>query len=272
MKNILRLLKLEYTKFRKNSVICLLTIFFVIMLPTVTFIGKEFNNVPPPLPNNTVFFEFPSVWDYLGFAGNWLTFFFLGLIAVFIVVNEVSYRTFRQNIITGLTRKEYFFSKILTISVITSAATLLFVVTGFLIGIIHTEGWTISSAFDNSWAIPRFFLMTLGYMSFGLFCGFVIRKSGVAVLFYLTYIMMLEPIIKWAVHFRLFKNGSINYYPSNSFEDLMPFPLYRFADMIPKKDLDFSFLLSYNQAAIASVVWIAIFLGLAYLSVMKKDV
>lgn len=272
METVIRLLKLEYTKFRKNSVIGLLSIMFVILLPTMIFIGKEFKNVPEPLPSNTVFFQFPTVWDYLGYAGSWLSFFFLGLIAVFIVVNEISYRTFRQNIITGMTRKQYYISKLLTITFVSLLATILYGVSGFLIGITHTEGWTLRSAFDNSWAIPRFFLMCFGYMSFGLFCGFVIRKSGVAVLFYITYIMVLEAILKWAVHFRMFKNDTINYYPSNTIEDLMPFPLYRFADMLPRKDLDFSFLLTYTQAAIGASVWIIIFLAFSYWNMQRRDV
>ncbi len=269
---IIKLLRLEYTKFKKNAVISLLVFMFLLTMPTVIFIGKEFKDVPPPLPNNEVFFTFPMVWDYQGYIGNWLVFFFLGLISVFIVVNEVGYKTFRQNIITGMTRQQYYLSKVITVVALAIAATLLYTVICLGIGMYHTEGWTMSDAFYNSWAIPRFFLMSIGYMSFGLFCGFVIRRSGVAVLLYLCYMIMLEPLIKWAVHFRVIQNNTINYYPSNCIEDLMPFPLYRFADMVPKKDLDFSFLLTYSQATIGSIVWIAIFLGVAYYSFMKRDI
>lgn len=269
--SILSLLFLEYTKFKKNAVVSLLSLMFVIMLPTVIFIGKEFENVPPPLPNNEVFFTFPMVWDYLGYAGNWLVFFFLGLISVFIVVNEIGYKTFRQNIIIGMTRKDYFLGKVYSIIAISFCAALYYGVIAFLIGITHTEDWSMSQAFDNSWAISRFFLMSLGYMSFGLFSGFLIRRSGVAVLFYLCYILMLESILKWAVHFRFFNNESINFYPSNCIEDLMPLPLYRFADLIPKKDIDFNFLLEYSHAAMGTSFWITVFLGFSYYSFMRRD-
>ncbi|MFT4568073.1 MAG: ABC-2 type transport system permease protein [Saprospiraceae bacterium] len=267
-----KLLLLEYSKWKKNSVIGILLIMFVLMLPLVIFIGKEFDNVPPPLPSSDVFFEFPSMWGYLGYAGSWLAFFCLGLISVFIVVNEVSYKTLRQNIITGMLRKEYFLGKFLSVLVIAISATLYYTIIGLIIGFIHTKGATIGDAFDNSWAIPRFFLMCMGYMTFGLFCGFLFRRSGVSVLFYLIYIMMLEPAVKWLVHFRMFENNSINFYPSNVFEDLMPFPLYHFADLIPKKDLDFDFLLPYGTASMAAVVWIVILAGLAYRGIVSRDV
>jgi ABC-type transport system involved in multi-copper enzyme maturation permease subunit len=273
MKNVFSLLSLEFAKFRKSAVIGLLSILFAIMLPTVIFVGKEFKDVPPPLPSNEIFFNFPTVWDYLGYAGNWLVFFFLGLISVFIVVNEVSFKTFRQNIITGLTRRTYFLSKVYSIIAISLLATLYFMIIGFIIGVTHAEEFSFAEAFnDTSWAIPRFFLMTLGYTSFGLFCGFILRRSGIAVLFYLCYILMLEPILKWGVHYRYIKNESVNFYPMNSIEDLMPNPLFRFADLIPRKDIDFSFLLNYQQATISSIIWIVIFLAVAYYTFIKRDI
>lgn len=273
MNNVFSLLALEYAKFRKSAVIGLLTISFAIMMPTVIFVGKEFKNLPKPLPGNEIFFNFPTVWDYLGYAGSWLVFFFLGLISVFIVVNEVSFKTFRQNIIIGLTRRTYFLSKVYSIIAISLLATLYYTIIGFGIGAVHATEFSLTEAFsDTSWAIPRFFLMTLGYTSFGLLCGFLLRRSGIAVLFYLCYILMIEPLIKWAVHFRFFKNETVNYYPLNSIEDLMPNPLFRFADLIPRKDLDFSFLLTYQQATLSSIVWIVIFLGLAYYSFIKRDI
>lgn len=269
---MIRLLTLEYYKFKKNAVISLLAIMFVATLPTVIFIGKEFENIPPPLPSNKMIFNFPLVWDYLGYSGSWLSFFFLGLISVFIVVNEISYKTFRQNVITGMTRKEYFLSKLYSIMVISLLAALYYGFIALTIGFMHAEELDWSKVFDSSYAVPRFFLMCMGYMSFGLFCGFVIRRSGVAVLFYLIYILMLESLIKWAVHFRIFENDSINYYPMNCVEDLMPFPIYRFADMIPKKGLNFEFLLSYSHAAIGTIFWSVVFLGIAYYSFIKRDI
>jgi hypothetical protein len=150
-------------------------------------------------------------------------------------------------------------------------AAIYYFIIAMVIGLFHSEDIAFADVFDNSWAVSRFFLMCLGYMSIGLFFGFVVRRSGVSVLLYIIYILMLESLLKWAVHFRVFPNSSVNYYPANSIEDLMPFPLYRFADMIPKKEIKFDFLLDYSQATISSIIWIVIFIGLAYLSLEKRD-
>ncbi len=269
---MIRLLKLEYSKWKNNSVIGILVFLYVIMMPTLIFLGKQFDNLPNGMPSNDVFFEFPTMWGWLGYAASWPVFFCLGLIAVFIVVNEVSYKTMRQNVMTGLTRKEFFVAKVLSVIVISILATLLFTVVGLVIGFVHTQGASLSDAFDNSWSIGRFFLLCMGYMSFGLFCGFVLRRSGVAVLFYLIYIIVLESILKWLIHFQLLNNSSVNFYPANSFEDLMPLPLFHFADAIPKKEMSFDFLLTYTEASISTIVWIIVFLGLSYWSMTRRDI
>lgn len=270
--NIINLLHTEWLKFSKNAVVSLLAIMFVITMPTVIFVGKEFKNVPKPLPDNRIFFEFPTMWDYLGYAGSWLVFFFLGLIVIFLITSEVGYKTMRQNVITGYTRKTYFLSKFSSMMVLAAFGTLLYAVIGLVIGFVHTEDATLSMAFDNKWAIGRFFLMSLGYMSLAFVIAFLVRRSGVAVLMYITYVMLIEHFLKWVIHFRMVKNATINYYPSNAFEDLMPFPLYRFADAIPRKDLTFDFLLSYPHAAITSMVFIALFIGISYWSFMRRDI
>ena len=274
---MIKLLQLEYAKWRKNSVIGILVFMFIVMLPSLIFIGKELDAIDIDGFNPDMFFQFPTMWGYLGFAGSWLAYFCLGLIAVFIVVNEVSYKTQRQNIITGMDRKEFFLSKVLVNFTLSLLATLLFTVSGIIIGLFHTKGVDFSDIFDNSWAIPRFFLMCFGYMSLGLFFGILIRKSGVAVLLYLLYVMMLEPIIKWVGLYAVQKadfldNSIINYWPSNAIEDLMPFPIYHFAEAIPRKDIDFDFLLSYNQAAITTVIWIAILMFFSYRLMMKRSI
>ncbi len=270
--NIFYLLNTEWKKFRKNAVVSLLGIMFLITMPTIIFVGKEFDNVPPPLPNNKIFFEFPTMWDYLGYAGNWLVFFFLGLMVIFLITSEVGYKTMRQNVICGYTRRTYFLAKLASMVFLCVVGTLLYAIIGMAIGFYHTEGATLSIALDNDLAFLRFFLMSLGYTSMAFFIAFIFRRSGVSVLLYITYIMLIEHFIKWVIHFRMIKNYTVNFYPSNVIEDLMPFPLYRFADAIPRKNLNFSFLLSYWEAGIASAIYIILFISIAYWHFMKKDI
>ena len=78
-----RLLSLEYKKFRKNSVVSILTLFYIILAPTLILVAKEiFKSTPDFLPSSNVFFEFPTVWDYMWYIGNWLTSVFVGFVGI----------------------------------------------------------------------------------------------------------------------------------------------------------------------------------------------
>ncbi len=290
---IIQLLTLEYLKFKSNAVITMLIILFVALFPFIILAAKDmFSNVPPPLPSSAVFFEFPTVWDYQGYVGNWMLYLFVGFIGIFLVTNEVSYRTLRQNIITGLTRTEYFFGKLLTIIVIALGATLLYMLSTIIIGLLHTSGVDFELIFDNNFASSRFFLMSMGYLSFGMMLGFVIRKSGLATFIYLAYILFIEAIIKWTA-FSLLNSDTIksainsdtkpeqisfsniiNYLPMNVIEDLHPNPWLKLPDNFMKvsKEVDFDILVPTSMAVIMSILYILLFIFLAYRSFIRRDI
>lgn len=290
---MLNLLKLEYYKFKNNAAIQFLLILFVILFPFLILAGKElFVNVPPPLPSSAVFYEFPTVWEYQGYVGSWLIFFFLGFVAITMVTSEITYKTLRQNIISGLTRKEYFAGKVITILAISIIATVMYTITCVIIGLFHTPGADLALIFDNNWSSLKFFLMSFGYLSFGLMIGFVVRKSGLSTFLYLAYIMFLEPIIKWAIFGFLnwdiiqgaVESGVedqtislynfVNYLPMNLLEDLHPLPLLKLPDtfMNDFDEIDYDVLLSQEAAMTGAVLYSCLFIFIAYRSFIKRDI
>jgi ABC-type transport system involved in multi-copper enzyme maturation permease subunit len=269
MKN---LLLLEWKKFKGNAVFKSLTLIYILLAPFVILAGKDsFKNMPPPMPSSKVFYEFPTVWDYQGYVGNWLVPFCLGFLAIYIVTSEVSNRTLRQNIIIGLSRKSFFLSKLLTILSLALIATILYAVSSVIIGIVFTDGYDLELIFDNNMAIVRFFLLCIGYMSFALMLAFLIRRGTLTILFYFLYLMMLEPLLM-ALHVYNFKNSGRNYWPMNSIEDLMPFPMFKLPDYYINKEWDFSILLPYSHAIIMTILYSTIFIAIAYRSFMKRDI
>jgi ABC-type transport system involved in multi-copper enzyme maturation permease subunit len=271
---IFHLLILEWKKFKGNAVVQLLVAMFLLLMPSIIFFGKEITNLPAMLPNNSIFFNFPTVWEYQGYVGNWLVFFFLGFIAVFMVTSEVANKTMRQSIIIGMTRKQFFLGKLSAITVLALLATLVYTISTFLIGAFHAESFSFADAMDNNWAIGRFFLMSMGYLGFGLMLGFVIRNSGIATLLYISYVMFIELILRWWLHYYVMdiQNNSVNYYPMNAVEDLMPNPFYKYAELLPRQDLDFNFLLTLEQATVTSAIYLVIFIGLAWWHFKTKDI
>lgn len=269
---MLRLIKLEWSKFSKNTVITLLFIFFVIFFPASMYLGKLLPDLPSFLPGRDVFFNFPTVWDYVGYAGNWMVFFFLGVLIIYTVTIEVSNKTMRQTIINGMSRNSYFLGKVINVFLFSLFATLCYSLISLTFGFINGEGVTLKDAFSNDYAIPRFFLMSFSYMNFALFLAFIFRKSGIAIFLYLTYIMAIEMMMKWGSYHYIVETENVNFFPMNATEDLMPFPFLRYAGAFENEDIDIPILLAPNEAVIATIIYIAIFMSISYYSFKKRDI
>ena len=263
-----KLLSLEWKKFHKNSVVQMLVWIFIIFFPSLIFIGKSADFDDLPMLSSEDIFAFPGIWDWLGYDGSWMVFFCFGFLMVYMITIEVSYKTLRQNIITGLTRTEFFMAKFYVMLGFSILATVLYAIFGLAIGWFHTEDATMAMAFDNNWAIPRFFLMCLSYLSFAMFIGFMIKESGLAVLTYLSYGILVEPLIRRLGHSEL-TNGheSMNWYPLNAAEDLMPIPFPDFMNGVTGQ-----LYLPMQTAVGLSIFYTLLFLGITYYSFTKKDI
>jgi len=270
---VLKLLKLEYSKFRKNSVITLLALFFIFFLPLSLYFGEFFKtlqqSVNMPLKINIL--SAPLIWDYLGYAGNWVVFFFLGVMVIYTVTIDATTKTMRQNIITGLSRKEYYLAKFFTVNVLAIAATLYYFILALAFGWLNTKNVSLGSLMDNEMAIPRFWLMSFAYLNFALLLAFYFRKPGIAVFVYLTYMIVGEPIIKLLIKKYIMENKFVNYLPMNVAEDLMPFPVIKMAEGFGRKEVE-EMLLPYGEAALMTVIWTSIIIVTTYYIFNKRDI
>jgi len=266
---ILKLLKLEWSKFRKNSVITLLFVFFALFFPLSLYFGNILDTMSEHFPMKVNILSVPLIWDYLGYAGNWIVFFFLGVLMIYTVTIDVQNKTMRQNIISGMTRSDYFLSKLLITVVLTTIATLYYLFLSIVIGWLNTEGASFSTIMDNDLAIPRFWLMSFGYLNFALFLAYLIRKAGIAVFVYLSYILIGEPLIKNRMNSYFPNSEAMNFLPLNSMEDLMPLPIFKMAEGLTSEVAEY--LLTHGQAAIATVIYTGIFIFIGNRIFLNKD-
>ncbi len=261
---MLHLLTLEWKKVRKNSTFRVLFVLYLILLPSLFLVGKRLPDLPDEIPSADVFYMFPTVWEYLAYAGNWLVFFFLGFLAVLSVTVEYNNKTLRQNVITGLTRTEIFKAKLSYIIALSFVATAYYFIVAIVIGFFNTETIYWVKIWQEWEMIPRYFLMCLGYTSFALLLGLLIKRTGIALFLYLSYVMFIEVVLRWAVHRNLFDHKSMHFYPMNAIEDLTPFPLLKTAKNFGGNDMKFEILLSPSEAVGTVIVYTALFLFCSY--------
>lgn len=268
-----QLLKLEWLKQKDFILFRILILVYVVMLPSLLMIGKKLKGIEGELPFNPqlMLFHFPSVWGWLAYVGNWLVFFVLGFMAVLIITNEHSYRTLRQNIITGLHRGQWFWSKAWFILVLSLCATLYYAICAMMIGLYHlNDTWYLSTIFKEAEIVFRYFIMAAGYMSFGMLVGVLIKRTGIALFTFFGYAFFLEPVLRWVIHMRLIKGPSMNYYPLNVFEDLCPVPFSKLTESFAKEN-GFELFLDPGLSMALAVGYIFLFGVVSFWILRKSD-
>jgi hypothetical protein len=270
-KIIIKSLQLEWLKFSKNIVVKTIAIIFTIGFPFISLLGKRIlRDAPPPVPSSNMLYEFPSVWDYQGYIGSWFVSILLGFLVIYLVTSEVSQKTMRQNILTGMTRKEYFISKLTSIVALSLFATAIYYISSIVLGLIHSDIYDLELIFDNNFGGFRFFLMSLGFLTFALLIGITIRRGILSIIIYFAYLMAIESIARFILMFKL-QDRFPNFFPMNAIEDLHPNPLIRIPDMFTIKEFDFKFLLSYQEAFLMTILYVTLFIWGGWMIFNKKD-
>ncbi|MEN0006364.1 MAG: ABC transporter permease subunit [Bacteroidota bacterium] len=267
---MLHLLQLEWLKWRRHRAFQIFMVAYAILLPAGLLLGKQLPDLPDPIGTTEVLFIFPTVWQYLSFVGNWVSFFLFGFLSIVMVTSEYSFKTVRQNIMTGLTRKQFLLGKIYLFGLLALLATLYYTVVALGIGYFHTDVIRWGKVWQNASYIPRYFLLCFGYMSFGLLVGFLVRRTGLALFLYFAYATIGELILRWGIHFQLIQNKTIHYYPIKSFSDLSPLPFQNLAEEFMRKE-GFPLFLGQTEVFIVAIIYIALMIFLVFRRFLKVD-
>ena len=269
MTNALYLLKLEWLKVKNYMPFLVLSAMYILLLPLFMAVGKSIN-LPQELGGTDVYYMFPNIWQSLAYVGNWLAYFIMGFIAVLTVTNEFSNRTLRQNIISGISRTDFFLSKTYFLIVIALMGTLYYAIVALLYGFFNTETIYASRIMENIDMIPRYFLMCLSFMSFGLMLGVLLRRTGIALFLYFAYIMFIERIIRYLILDRIFGKTAAMFGPMSATNDLTPFPIPKMIKGMAEES-NMRIFLTPTESIITASLFMVLFFFIAYYQLKTRD-
>jgi hypothetical protein len=137
------------------------------------------------------------------------------------ITNEYTFKTHRQNIIDGWSRNQFMISKVIDVAIISLFATILYVITAFVIGKLNETESTVNYL-EGTKYIALFFLQVFSQLSIALLIAFLVRRAFIALGLFLFYYFPLEPYLvhmakKWA-------NGIGEYLPLEISDRLIPYP------------------------------------------------
>lgn len=179
---MLRLLTIEFYKLRHNRASRVLSIIYFGLLTCIALIAAIKFDIGPIKFHlaDAGIFNFPYIWHFNTFMAAILKFFLL-LVIVSMMANEYSYKTLKQNLIDGLSKKEFILSKFYTVVVFALFSTIFIFIISLILGLIYSDYTEIGIITSDLQYLLAFFIKLVGFFSFGLFFGILVKRSAFAV-------------------------------------------------------------------------------------------
>ena len=166
-------------------------------------------------------FAFPEVWKTTAYFSSFFVF-IPAILVIMLITNEYSYKTQRQNIIDGWSRKEFISAKLINVVIISLLITLLYLAVAVGIGIIATT--ETKSIWSEAKFIPLFGLQTLAQLSFAFLIGFLVRRAFIALGIFVFYYFIVENILVQLLKFKAHDEG--RFLPLEISDRIVPPPTF----------------------------------------------
>lgn len=217
-----------------------LLVLFMYSSSSITINGQQFG---------TEMYRFPGIWMRLTYIASYFNL-LLGILMITLITDEYTFRTFRQQVIDGLFRRDLVLAKGLVALLIGSVCTVFVALTGLSFGLSYSPVWTPALLAQDAMHLVYYLVQALGYMAIAVFFSFLIRKNGLAILTFLLYTKVLEPLIHWRLDDEWDK-----YLPMKVYSSLTPTPGQELLDSLTGPTI----ALSPQQAVLPALIYIGLF-------------
>lgn len=219
-------------------------------------------------------FNFPIIWHITTFFASYFKLFF-AIVVVSMIGNEYSNKTIKQNLIDGLSKKEFILSKFYTIVFFSLISTILIGVASFLIGLYYSSYTEASIIFRETEYLLAYFVKLVGFFSLCLFFAMLLKRSAFALAF-LFILYIVEWLVFWGAYEAFGNTDSAwkvkNFLPLESMYKLIDQPFQRIiiTKYPDKMDLAYDYGVHWYELLIV-MGWTAIFVFLSYRLLKVRD-
>ena len=229
---MLRLLTIELHKLKYNKSAKVISIVYFILITFIALISSiEFNfgDFHFRIADQGIF-NFPYIWHFNTYIAAILKL-FLAIVIVSMMANEYSNKTLKQNLIDGLSKKEFILSKFLTVILFSVISTLFVFGVSLVLGLIFSDYNELGIIFSDIEYLFAYFIKLIGFFSFCLFLGILVKRSAFALGFLLIW-SIAEGIIYSVFKWKIFKDTDIaesimQFFPLAAMSNLIKEPFSR---------------------------------------------
>jgi ABC-type transport system involved in multi-copper enzyme maturation permease subunit len=146
------------------------------------------------------------------------------------MANEYSNRTLKQNLIDGLSKKEFVLSKFYTVILFSLLSTVFVGITALILGLIYSDFTEFAIIITDLEYLLAYFIKLVAFFSFGLFLGVLIKRSAFAVGAMLVWAfteLIITGVLKWTYKIENYESIT-QFFPLNAMSNLIKEPITRF--------------------------------------------
>lgn len=277
---MLRLLNIELIKLWNNRSSKVLILAYFILLTSIALIASIKFDIGPVkfhLAEQGIF-DFPYIWHFNTYVAASLKF-FLAIVIVSMMANEYSNKTIKQNLIDGLSKKEFIASKFVTVSVFALVSTVFVFIITLILGFAFSDITELYHVFSDTEYLLAFFVKLVGFFSFCLFLGILIKRSAFALGFLFVWFIIEKiayGLLRWEIELTENSWRTITqFFPLESMSNLIVEPGSRLgaAKELAKQvgeDFNFDYSVHWYQIFIV-LAWTALFIYGSYKLLQKRD-
>ncbi|MBE7640364.1 ABC transporter permease subunit [Salegentibacter sp. BLCTC] len=277
---MLRLLEIEYHKLRYSRSAKILVLTYFILITFIALIASiEFNlgAINFRVADQGIF-NFPYIWHFNSYVAALLKL-FLAIVIVSMMSNEYTNRTLKQNLIDGLSKKEFIASKFLTVMVFSLVSTIFLFIVSLILGLSFSDFTEVSIIFSDMEYIIAYFVKLTGFFAFCMFLGILIKRSAFALGFLFIW-WILESIVYGVLKWKVFRASEVadtiaRFFPLESMSNLIKEPFSRLSAVQTAasqigSEIDKDYGIHWDQLLIV-LLWTAIFVFSSYKLLKKRD-
>ena len=274
-----RLLQIEFIKLWNNRSSKVLIIAYFVLLTSIALVAAIKFDIGPikfHLAEQGIF-NFPYIWHFNTFVTAFFKL-FLAIVIVSMMSNEYSNKTIKQNLIDGLSKKEFVLSKFLTVISFALISTIFVFAVSMILGLIYSDYDELSIIFSDLEFLLAFFVKLVGFFTFCLFLGVLVKRSAFALGFLILW-QVFEGFVRGMIRWKFFDSETtdaiMGFFPLNSMFNLIKEPFSRLnavqtvANQIGEK-VTLNYQVHWYEILIV-LAWTWIFVYLSYVLLKKRD-
>ena len=275
-----RLLAIELQKIWKNRASRVLTISYFVILSFIALIASiniKIGSFQLHFAEMGIF-NFPFIWHFNTYIAAILKF-FLAIVIVSMMANEYSYGTLKQNLIDGMSKKEFVLSKFLTVVLFAFVSTFFVFIMSLILGYSFSSYTELSIVFSDMDYLLAYFVKLVGFFSFCLFLGVLVKRSAFAIGFLFVW-NIIEGIANGILTFKVFPESKTakqitQFFPLESMSNLIVEPITRLSVIkniqTAVGDTNVKDYSVHFSSIFIVLVWTILFIFLSYKIIKKRD-